>query len=67
MDQIMVDVTGVGDVLCGEEAVLIGRQGGQEITAAEVAGWAGTIPWDVLCGITKSARVPRIYRGLSAA
>lgn len=67
MDQIMVDVTGVGDVLCGEEAVLIGRQSGQEITAAEVAGWAGTIPWDVLCGITKSARVPRIYRGLSAA
>jgi alanine racemase len=67
MDQIMVDVTGAGDVRGGDDVVLIGRQGDQEITAADVANWAGTIPWDVLCGITKSARVPRIYHGLSAA
>jgi alanine racemase len=67
MDQIMVDVTGVPQVNCGDETVFIGKQGTAEITAGEVAQWEETIPWDVLCAITKSARVPRIYRGASAA
>lgn len=67
MDQIMVDVTGLADVKCGDEAVFIGRQGPEEISATEVAGWENTIAWEVLCGITKTARVPRIYRGASAA
>jgi len=67
MDQVMVDVTRLSEVNSGEEVVFIGRQGEQEITASEVAEWAGTISWEVLCGITKSARVPRIYHGASAA
>jgi alanine racemase len=67
MDQIMVDVTRVPQVQCGDEVVFIGRQDGASITASEVAGWEETIPWEVLCGITKSARVPRIYRGAAAA
>ncbi|NQU11968.1 alanine racemase [bacterium] len=67
MDQIMVDVSAAPPVRCGDEVVFIGRQGAEEITATEVAGWAGTIAWDVLCGITKSARVPRVYHGLTAA
>jgi alanine racemase len=67
MDQIMVDVTALPEVACGEEAVFIGPQGNAEISAGEMAGWAGTIAWEVLCGITKTARVPRIYRGTSAA
>lgn len=67
MDQIMVNVTGVPGVQCGDEVVFLGRQGAEEITASEVAGWEGTIAWEVLCGITKTARVPRIYRGASAA
>ena len=67
MDQIMVDVTGVPAVECGDEAVFIGRQGAAEITASEVARWEETIPWEVLCGITKTARVPRVYLGASAA
>jgi alanine racemase len=67
MDQIMVNVTGVADVQCGDEVVFLGRQGSEEITATEVAGWEETIAWEVLCGITKTARVPRIYRGTSAA
>jgi alanine racemase len=67
MDQIMVDVTGLANVNCGDEVVFIGRQGMQEIGAAEVAGWEHTIAWEILCGITKTARVPRIYRGASAA
>ena len=67
MDQIMVDVTGVENVACGDEVVFIGRQRDAEITATDVADWAGTIAWEVLCGITKTARVPRLYRGANAA
>lgn len=67
MDQVMVDVSRVADVRSGMEVVLLGRQDPEEITATEMAGWAGTIAWEVLCGITKSARVPRLYRGTAAA
>jgi len=67
MDQIMVDVTALPEVQCGDEVVFIGRQGTGEISASEVAGWEDTIAWDVLCGITKTARVPRVYRGAVAA
>jgi alanine racemase len=67
MDQIMVDVTGLDHVASGDEVVFIGRQGDIAISASELALWAGTIAWEVLCGITKTARVPRLYRGASAA
>ena len=42
----------------GDEVVLLGRQGDEEITADEWAERAGTISWEILCGI--GARVPRI-------
>jgi alanine racemase len=60
MDQILVDC---GDdlVAAGDEVVLVGRQGDEEIGADEVAGWAGTISYEVVCGI--SERVPRRYVG----
>lgn len=67
MDQIMVDVTDLPQVHCGDEVVFIGRQGTEEITASEVAGWADTIAWEILCGINKPPRVPRVYHGVSAA
>jgi|SRR5579862_4224149 len=67
MDQIMVDVTRLRDVRCGDEVVFIGRQADAQITASDVARWEDTIPWEVLCGITKTARVPRVYRGAAAA
>jgi alanine racemase len=67
MDQIMVDVTQTVEVQCGDEVVFVGEQNGAGITASEVASWEDTIPWEVLCGITKTARVPRIYRGTAAA
>ena len=60
MDQIVVDVSGLGAVSAGDEAVLIGRQGDEEITASELAERAGTIPWEIFTGIT--ARVGRFYR-----
>jgi alanine racemase len=60
MDQILVDVSAVDGVKRGDEAVLIGRQGEGEITVAEIAEKAGTIPWEILTGIT--SRVVRVYR-----
>ena len=60
MDQTIVDVTDVAGVQCGDEAVLVGRQGDAEISVAEFSAWSDTIPWETLCSVTK--RVPRIYR-----
>jgi alanine racemase len=60
MDQLMVDV-GDDGVEPSEEVVLFGRQSGQEIRAEEVAGWAGTIGYEIVCAV--SDRVPREYRG----
>lgn len=59
MDMCMVDVTDVPGVAVGDEVVLIGCQGEEEITADEVAELAGTISYEILCGITP--RVPRLY------
>ncbi|MGE5588050.1 MAG: alanine racemase [Clostridia bacterium] len=62
MDQCMVDV-GSLEVEVGDEAVLIGRQGDQEIAAEEVADKLGTISYEVVCAIGK--RVPRVYSSQS--
>jgi alanine racemase len=59
MDMCMVDVTDVPDVATGDEVVLIGCQGEEEISADDVAELAGTISYEILCGVT--ARVPRLY------
>ena len=54
MDQLMVDVTELPrDVASGEEVVIFGKQGDEEITVGEVAAWAGTITWDVLTRLGK--------------
>ena len=66
MDQIMVDVTSLPTVHCGDEVVFIGRQGAASISATEVADRQGTIAWEVLCGIPKTTRVPRLYRDATA-
>lgn len=59
MDMTMLDVTGVPGVSEGDDVVLIGRQGNEEITADDLAAKTGTIAYEVLCGI--SSRVPRVY------
>ena len=58
MDMTMLDVTDVDGAQVGDEVVLIGAQGAEEITALEVAQRAGTIPYEILCNI--GARVPRV-------
>ena len=59
MDQMLVDVTGIDGVMLHDEAVCIGSQGRETITAAEVADKIGTISYEVLCAVSK--RVPRLY------
>ncbi len=59
MDLISVDCTHIPSVKEGSEAILIGESSKDEITAIDVAAWADTIAWEVLCGI--SPRVPRLY------
>lgn len=61
MDQIVVDVTSLPEVREGDTAVLIGADGGEEITVSELALRAGTIPYDILTGIGR--RVAREHRG----
>ena len=60
MDQILVDC-GDDPVRPGDEVVLLGRQANDEITATELAERIGTIPYEVVCGV--SGRVPRTYVG----
>jgi alanine racemase len=57
MDNVTVDLGPETEVEPGDEAVLIGDQGGESIRAEEVAGRLGTINYEIACGI--SARVPR--------
>ncbi len=59
MDMTMVDVTDVQGVRVGQEAILIGQQGAERITAADLAAWQQTIPYEILCAI--GPRVPRRY------
>jgi len=60
MDQFMVDVTDIDNVNIGDELVLIGKQGNDELTATEMADLIGTINYEITCDITK--RVPRVYK-----
>ena len=59
MDQMMVDVTDIPGAQEGDEAVLLGRQGDEQIDAEEMAAWLDTISYEVLCSPSK--RVPRVY------
>jgi alanine racemase len=65
MDLTTVDVTDIAGVSVGDPVVILGSQDGERIGADEVAGWAGTISWEILCGI--GARVPRLYVRAGAA
>lgn len=58
MDMTMVDVTDIPSVQVGDSVTLIGRQGQDAIWADDIAGWTGTIPYEILCAI--GPRIPRV-------
>ncbi|HOE16140.1 MAG TPA: alanine racemase [Syntrophorhabdaceae bacterium] len=59
MDWFLVDITDIGNAATGDEVVLLGHDGTSTITADEIAECAGTIPYEILCKISK--RVARVY------
>ena len=61
MDLTLVDVTDVPGVSLHDQVTLLGRDGELSITAEDLAELAGTISYEVTCGV--SARVPRKYFG----
>lgn len=59
MDLTAVDVTDLpAPPVHGDEVVFFGRQGSARLGVEELAGAAGTVPWEVLCGV--GPRVPRV-------
>ena len=59
MDSTMIDVTDIPNVAIGDEVVIWGKQGDEEIRVAEVAEWSDTISYELLTTVGK--RVPRQY------
>jgi len=59
MDLTLVDVTAIPDAAVGDEVLLIGRSGSARVTVPELAQVCGTIPYEILCAISK--RVPRKF------
>jgi alanine racemase len=60
MDLTMVDVTGVAGVAEGDEVVVLGQQGGETISARELAARADTIPYEILTSLGNMARKEHI-------
>jgi alanine racemase len=59
MDLTLADVTGLPGVSVGDEVILLGSLDSLSVDAREHASLAGTVPYEILCGISK--RVPRKY------
>jgi alanine racemase len=59
MDLMMIDVSQVSEATAGEEVVLLGRQGSEEISAKELAERAGTITWEITTRV--GSRVRRVH------
>jgi alanine racemase len=60
MDLTTLDVTDVPGCAVGDEVVVLGAQGAQQLSAVDLADACGTIAYEVLTNI--SPRVPRVYR-----
>jgi alanine racemase len=59
MDLVTIDVTDIAGAAVGDEVILLGRQGSDELAAEELAAKLDTISYEVFCSV--SARVPRVY------
>lgn len=65
MDQLLVDVTGLPEAAAGDVATLIGRDGGEEITAQDMAERCGTITNELLSRM--GGRLPIVYQSADAS
>jgi alanine racemase len=61
MNLTIVEVTGIPDVAEGEPVTLVGANGGERLSAEELAAWADTISYEVFCAL--GAANLRRYRG----
>ena len=61
MDQTTVDVTDIDGVVLGDEAVLLGTQGDESISAEQWAEWSGTINYEITTRLLPRTR--RRYSG----
>jgi len=61
MDQIMVDATQVPGIKLGEPVTVLGAQKNASIRAEELAGYAGTINYEIVCSLGN--RLPKVYKG----
>jgi alanine racemase len=52
MNQFIIDISHVDCPLVGETVTIIGKQGSKEITTLDVASWANTIPYEILCNLS---------------
>ena len=59
MDQMMADITGIDDVQAEDEAVLMGTDGDECISAEDIAKWSGTISYEIL--VDAANRVERVF------
>lgn len=59
MDLMVIDVSHLPEAKVGDEVVLMGRQGDEEISATELAERAGTINWEIVTRI--GSRVRRVF------
>jgi len=61
MDAFMVDVTHIPGVKVGDEVVLMGKQGKDQITAHDLGEWTGTFAYEIMTRMGK--RLPIVYKG----
>lgn len=59
MDAMMIDITDIPQARVWDEAVILGKQGENEISVHDLAAWGGTISYDLMT--RWSVRLPRIY------
>ncbi len=64
MDYLFIDVSSLdGEIREGDEVVLLGRQGVNQIFARDIAGWCGTISYEIMCQMGR--RLPRVFKDKS--
>lgn len=63
MDQLMVDVTDLENVSVGDEVTILGKNGGIQITAEEIAQHTDTINYEVVCQFQKRVTILQFKNG----